>query len=92
MSLKAVGNKVIVDIILPEEETESGIVLTQAQDDRENVTGKVVAIGNGEEAQALGLAVGQTVMFNKFVGEDIETSQGVLKVLHPKTIFALITE
>lgn len=80
MNIKPLGNRVLVKQLSTEEVTKSGIVLPATADKEKKAQGKVVAVGSGEEIVRLGLKVGDTVVFGKYSGDEVEVEEGSEKV------------
>ncbi len=75
MKVKPLGNRVLVKQLSSEEVTKSGIVLPATADKEKKAQGKIVELGNGSEIAALGLKVGDTVVFGKYAGEEVELEE-----------------
>ena len=75
MKIKPLGNRVLVKQLSSEEVTKSGIVLPDTADKEKKAQGKIVALGNGEEIAKLGLKVGDTVVFGKYAGDEVEMDE-----------------
>ncbi|MFA5990961.1 MAG: co-chaperone GroES [Candidatus Doudnabacteria bacterium] len=75
MKVRPLGNRVLVKQLSSEEVTKSGIVLPANADKEKKAQGKIVELGNGSEIAALGLKVGDTVVFGKYAGEEVETEE-----------------
>ncbi len=80
MNIKPLGNRVLVKQSSSEEVTKSGIVLPDTADKEKKAQGKIVALGNGSEIATLGLKVGDTVVFGKYAGDEIEMEENGKKV------------
>lgn len=80
MQVKPLGNRVLVKQLSMEEVTKSGIVLPDTADKEKKAQGKIVTLGNGEEISKLGLKVGDTVVFGKYAGEEVEIDENGIKV------------
>jgi len=65
-----------------EEVTASGIILPANTEKEKKAQGKIIALGNGEEIQKLGLKEGDTVVFGKYSGNDIEVEKEEYKILY----------
>lgn len=72
MKIKPIGDRVLVRPARTEEVTRSGIVLPDSAEKQQKEQGEVVAIGSGPKIKKLKLKVGQTVVFGKYAGEEIE--------------------
>ena len=80
MNIKPLGDRVLVKVLETEEVTKSGIVLPDSAKEKK-AEGTVVAVGNGEKVVKLGLNAGQTVMFGKYSGDDVEVERVAYKIL-----------
>jgi chaperonin GroES len=89
MSIKPLGDRVLVKILETEEVTKSGIVLPDSAKEKK-AEGEVAAIGNGEKVSKLGLKTGQTVMFGKYAGDDVEVDHVDYKILKEDEILAVM--
>lgn len=72
MKVKPLGNRILVKQLSTEEVTKSGIILPDTADKEKKAQGKIVEVGSGSEIAALGLKVGDTVVFGKYAGEEVE--------------------
>lgn len=78
--IRPLGNRVLVQQLSTEEVTKSGIILPDTADKEKKAQGKIVAVGNGEEIAKLGLKVGDTVVFGKYSGDEVEIEEDGKKV------------
>ncbi len=90
MNLQPVGDRILVRPLTEAEVTASGIVLPSTVDREKKAEGEVVAIGDGEEVKKLTLKVGDTVMFGKYAGDDIEFNKEDLKFLKHDEVLAIV--
>ncbi len=96
MTIKPLGNRVVVKLIKQKNTTASGIILS-AEEKNEQAIGEVIAIGGGigqdENVQNLGLSIGNSVMFGKYSGEEVKDevdSETIYKIINAKDILAII--
>ncbi len=82
MKIKLLGDRILVQQLKQEEVTASGIVLPASAEKEKKSQGKVVALGNGEEISKLGIKEGDTVIFGKYSGEEIEIDKEEYKILY----------
>ena len=75
MHVKPLGNRILVKQLSSEEVTKSGIVLPDSADKEKKAQGKIVELGNGNEIATLGLKIGDTVVFGKYAGEEVEVEE-----------------
>lgn len=90
MKLKPLGDRVVVKPVEQAEVTASGIVLPDTVEKEKKEEGEVVAVGNGEKIQKLGLKTGDRVLFGKYAGEEVEVDKVEYKVLEDKDVLAVI--
>lgn len=75
MNVKPLGNRILVKPLTTEEVTASGIILPEIADKEKKTQGEIVAVGNGEDIEKLGLKVGDKVVFGKYSGDEIEVEE-----------------
>lgn len=80
MKVKPLGNRILVKQLSTEEVTKSGIVLPATADKEKKAQGKVVELGTGEDIAKLGLKTGDTVVFGKYAGEEVEIEENGEKI------------
>lgn len=80
MKIKPLGNRVLVKQLSTEEVTKSGIVLPDTADKEKKAQGKIMELGTGDELSKIGLKVGDTVVFGKYAGEEVEMEEEGKKV------------
>ena len=80
MTVKPLGDRVLVQQLTSEEVTKSGIVLPDSAEKEKKAQGKIVAVGNGEEVKRLGLKIGDVVVFGKYSGEEVEMDEAGKKI------------
>ena len=90
MKLKPLGNRVVVKPIIEKEATKSGIILPDTIDKEKKAEGEVMAIGEGEKIQKLGLKVGDLVLFGKYAGEEIKVDEVEYKILSYEDVLAVV--
>ncbi len=80
MKVRPLGNRILVKQLSTEEVTKSGIVLPATADKEKKAQGKIVELGNGDDVAKSGLKVGDTVVFGKYSGEEVEIEENGEKV------------
>lgn len=90
MNLQPVGDRVLVRPLTEEEVTQSGIVLPDTVDKEKKAEGEVLAIGDGEDVKKLNINVGDTVLFGKYSGDDVEYNDEELKFLKDEEVLAVV--
>jgi len=90
MKLKPLGNRVVVKPLADEEITKSGIILPDTIDKEKKAEGEIIAIGDGEKIQKLGLKEGDRVLFGKYAGEEVKVEDVEYKILTNEDVLAVI--
>jgi len=90
MNLQPVGDRVLVRPLTEEEVTASGIVLPGTVDREKKAEGEVIAVGDGEDVKKLNLKAGDTIMFGKYAGDDVEFNKEDLKFLKHDEVLAVV--
>jgi chaperonin GroES len=79
-NVKPLGNRILVKPTVAEEVTASGIVLPSGSDKEKKAEGKIVALGLGDAVVKSGLKLGDTVVFGKYAGDEVEVEENGKKV------------
>jgi len=90
MKLKPLGDRIIVKPVTEEEVTKSGIVLPDTVEKEKKEEGEVMAVGDGEKIQKLGLKEGDKVIFGKYSGEEVTIEDIEYKVLKEEDVLAKV--
>lgn len=90
VKIKPLGDRVLVKPRLAEEVTKSGIVLPATAEKEQKEQGEVVAVGNGPKLKKLRLKVGDTVVFGKYSGDEIEIDKVEYKFLKEDDILGIV--
>jgi chaperonin GroES len=96
LSLRPLDDRVVVEPTDAEERTAGGILLPDTAKQKPQ-QGKVVAVGPGKLSDkgartAVGVKVGDTVIYGKYSGSDVEVSGRELKILRESDILAKLTK
>ena len=96
LSLRPLDDRVVVEPTDAEEKTAGGILLPDTAKQKPQ-QGKVVAVGPGKlsdkgDRTAVGVKVGDTVIYGKYSGSDVEVSGRELKILRESDILAKLTK
>ncbi len=95
MNLKPLGDRLIVQAIEEDETTASGIVLPDTAKEKPQ-KGKVLAVGDGkwdedgENRIPLDVAEGDTVLYSKYGGTEVEVEGEDLLVLRESDVLAKV--
>src|SRR6184192_3834007 len=92
IKIRPLDDRVVVHPLEAEEKTTGGILLPDTAKQKPQ-QGKVLAVGPGRlsdkgDRLALGVKVGDTVLFGKYSGSDVEVNGTELKILREADILA----
>jgi chaperonin GroES len=96
LSLRPLDDRVVVEPLEAEEKTRGGILLPDTAKQKPQ-QGKVIAVGPGRLSEkgsrtAVGVKIGDTVLFGKYSGSDVEVSGKELKILRESDILAKLAK
>jgi len=95
MSIKPLGDHVVIKSLKEEEVTASGIILPDTVEKEKKAEGEVIAVGpgklleNGTRAQ-IEVKVGDKVIFEKWGGEEVKFGKEEYKIISADKILAII--
>ncbi len=94
LTLKPLGDKVVVEVIDEPQTTAGGIVLPDTAKEKSQ-RGKVLAVGPGKvldsgQREPMEVEVGQTVVFAKYGGTEVNVSGRELMILSQRDIHAIV--
>jgi chaperonin GroES len=90
MSIRPLGDRVLVKPLKEEEVTKSGIVLPDTVEKEKKTEGEIVALGQGEKLSKLNLTVGMKVLFKKGWDDDVKFNGEDFKILNHDEVIAVI--
>ncbi len=89
MSIKPLGNRVLVKPVQEEEVTKAGIILPETAKEKK-AEGEIIAIGNGEKIEKFNLKIGQRVLFGKYAGDELKIDDQDYKIIGHDDLLAVI--
>ncbi len=95
MNIKPLGDRIVVKPLEASEKTKGGIVLPDTSKEKPQ-EGKIVAVGKGKvlesgQVQAPEVKVGDRVLYGKYSGTEITTSEGdELLIMKEEDILAIV--
>ncbi len=96
MNIKPLGNRVVIKATKQKEVTASGILLPGTSEKNEKAKGEIIAVGpgllldNGTRA-AMEVSIGDTVLFEKWGGEEVEHDGQEYKIISQDKILAILS-
>jgi chaperonin GroES len=96
LTLKPLDDRVVVQSLEAEEKTSGGILLPDTAKQKPQ-QGKVIAVGPGKLSDtgtrtAVAVKVGDTVLFGKYSGSDVEVNGTEYKIMREGDILAKMTK
>ena len=94
ITLKPLGNRVVIEPIEEEEVTAGGIMLPETAKEKPQ-KGKVISIGPGDrndkgELVPMDVSAGDTVLFAKYAGTEIKVDGKKLLIMRESDLLAIV--
>ena len=92
MSVKPLGERVLIKMVEAEEKTKSGLVLPGSAQEKPQVA-EVLAVGagiTGDEKKKDEIKVGDKVIFSKFAGTEVKVDGEELIIIKLSDVLAVI--
>lgn len=91
MTVKPLGDRVLIKRLDAEEKTKSGIVLPGSAQEKPQMA-LVVAVGPGTDEVKMEVKEGDKVIFSKYAGNEIKVDGEDLILMSQKDILAIVIE
>ena len=89
MNIKPLADRVLIKPAPAEEKTIGGIIIPDTAKEKP-LKGEVVAAGNGTKDEAMVVKVGDTVLYGKYAGQELEFEGEKYLVMRQSDILAVI--
>ena len=93
MTIKPLGDRVVIKDVESEETTKSGIILTAAAKEKPQMA-EVLAVGPGGVVDGkevvMQVTVGQKVIYSKYAGTEVKLDGEEVKIVSQKDILAIV--
>ncbi|GHT63167.1 10 kDa chaperonin [Bacteroidia bacterium] len=89
MSIKPLADRVLVKPAAAEEKTVSGIIIPDSAKEKP-LKGEVIAVGNGTKDEEMVLKTGDTVLYGKYAGTEIELDGEQFLIMRQSDVLAII--
>ncbi|MCX6813966.1 MAG: co-chaperone GroES [Candidatus Azambacteria bacterium] len=90
ISIKPLGDRIVVAPVKETQKTKSGIILPETADKEKPAQGKVMAIGAGEKIKKSGIKKGDEVVFEKYAGTEFKIDNVEYKILKEDEVLAIL--
>lgn len=87
MSIKPLSDRVLVKPAAAEQKTASGIIIPDSAKEKP-LKGEVIAVGPGTKDETMQVSVGDTVLYGKYSGTEIEIDGEKLLIMRQSDILA----
>jgi chaperonin GroES len=89
MNVKPLADRVLVRPVAAETTTASGIIIPDSAKEKP-LRGEVLAVGNGTKDEEMVLKVGDTILYGKYAGTEIEIESEKLLIMRQSDVLAVI--
>ncbi len=89
INFKPLADRVLVEPSAAEEKTSSGIIIPDTAKEKPQ-KGKIVAVGNGTKDEKITVKVGETVLYGKYSGTEINIDGTDYLIMKESDIFGII--
>ena len=89
MAIKPLADRVLIEPAAAEEKTIGGIIIPDTAKEKP-LQGKVVATGNGTKDEEMVVKNGDTVLYGKYAGTEIELDGEKYLIMRQSDILAII--
>ena len=89
INFKPLTDRVLVEPSAAEEKTSSGIIIPDTAKEKPQ-KGKIVAVGNGTKDEKITVKVGETVLYGKYSGTEINIDGTDYLIMKESDIFGIV--
>ena len=89
VSIKPLADRVLVEPLAAEQKTAGGIIIPDTAKEKPQ-KGTVVAVGEGKKEEPMTVKVGDTVLYGKYAGTEINVEGKDYLIMRESDIFAII--
>ncbi len=89
VSVRPLADRVLVEPAPAETKTAGGLIIPDTAKEKP-MKGKVVAVGNGKKDEPITVKVGDTVLYGKYAGTEIQIDGKELLIMRESDIYAII--
>ena len=89
VSVKPLQDRVLVEPAPAEEKTAGGIIIPDTAKEKP-VRGKVIAVGTGKKDEPITVKAGDTVLYGKYAGTEIQIEGKEYLIMRESDIYAII--
>lgn len=89
MNIKPLADRVLIKAAPAEEKTAGGIIIPDTAKEKP-LQGKVLAVGNGTKDEEMVLKAGDTVLYGKYAGTEVELDGEKYLIMRQSDVLAVM--
>jgi chaperonin GroES len=89
VSVKPLADRVLVEPAPAETKTAGGLIIPDTAKEKP-MKGKVIAVGNGKPDEPMTVKVGDTVLYGKYAGTELQIDGKEMLIMRESDIYAII--
>ncbi len=89
MNIKPLADRVLIKAAPAEEKTAGGIIIPDTAKEKP-LQGKVLAVGNGTKDEEMVLKAGDTVLYGKYAGTEVELDGEKYLIMRQSDVLAVL--
>jgi len=89
MNIKPLSDRVLIAPAAAEEKTVGGIIIPDTAKEKP-LKGQVIAVGNGTKDEEMVLKVGDTVLYGKYAGTELELEGEKYLIMRQSDVLAVL--
>ena len=89
MNIKPLADRVLIKPVAAEEKTVGGIIIPDSAKEKP-LKGNVIAVGEGTKDEKMVLKKGDTVLYGKYAGTEIELENEQYLIMRQSDVLAII--
>ena len=89
MNIKPLADRVLINPAKAEEKTVAGIIIPDTAKEKP-LKGEVVAVGEGTKDEKMVVKAGDTVLFGKYAGTEIEVGEEKYLIMRQSDVLAIL--
>ena len=89
VNIKPLADRVLVEPAAAEEVTASGIIIPDTAKEKPQ-KGKVIAVGGGKKDEPMTVKVGDTVLYGKYSGTELNVEGKDFLIMRESDIYAIV--
>lgn len=89
VNVKPIADRVLVEPAAAEEKTAGGIIIPDTAQEKPQ-KGKIVAVGNGKPDEPMTVKAGDTVLYGKYAGTEVNIEGKDYLIMRESDLFAIV--